>query len=95
VDGRPDAQEQLRAANETGRSQRSEQQRGVGEMKKLDTIHSVTRKPLGEIYDVGAGLFAFSHLVADEFQGGFETWNDAYEAFIKFHNNWQEKEVRV
>lgn len=64
-------------------------------MKKLDTILSVTRKPLGEIYDVGAGLFAFSHLVADEFQGGFETWNDAYEAFMKFHNNWQEKEVRV
>ena len=60
-------------------------------MKKIDTIHSITRKPLGEIYATG-NLFAFKHLVADEFQGGFQTWNDAYDAFQIFHNDWFENQ---
>jgi hypothetical protein len=37
-------------------------------------------------------LFAFQHLVADEFQGGFQTWNDAYDAFQHFHNDWFENQ---
>jgi hypothetical protein len=60
-------------------------------MKKTDTIRSITGKTLGEIYATG-NLFAFQHLVADEFQGGFETWNDAYDAFQHFHNDWFENQ---
>lgn len=60
-------------------------------MKKVDTIHSITGKPLAEIYATG-DLFAFQHLVADEFQSGFQTWNDAYDAFQNFHNDWFENQ---
>jgi len=60
-------------------------------MKKIDTIYSITRKPLCEIYATN-NLFAFKHLVIDEFQGGFQTWNDAYNAFLIFHNDWFENQ---
>jgi hypothetical protein len=60
-------------------------------MKKTDTIKSITGKPLGEIYENG-NLFAFKHLVADEFQTGFKTWNDAYDAWGVFHNEWFENQ---
>jgi len=60
-------------------------------MKKIDTIHSITGKPLGEIYATN-NLFAFKHLVADEFQNNFQNWNDAYDAFITFHNDWFESQ---
>jgi hypothetical protein len=64
---------------------------GVSSMKKIDTIRSITDKPLGEIYATN-NLFAFKHLVADEFQNGFQNWNDAYDAFITFHNDWFENQ---
>ena len=60
-------------------------------MKKIDTIYSITGKPLGEIYATN-NLFAFKHLVEDEFQNGFQTRNDAYNAFQTFHNDWFENQ---
>ena len=60
-------------------------------MQKVDTIHSFTGKPLAEIYTSG-DLFAFKHLVADEFQEGFQSRDDAYDAFQHFHNDWFENQ---
>lgn len=60
-------------------------------MKKIDTIYSITGKPLGEIYATN-NLFAFKHLVADEFQNGFQNWDDAYDALQTFHNDWFENQ---
>lgn len=60
-------------------------------MKKIDTIYSVTGKPLAEIYAI-KNVFAFKQLVANEFQTGFQTCEDAHEAFQTFHNEWFENQ---
>lgn len=60
-------------------------------MRKVDTIKSVTGKILGHIYQSG-DLFAFDHTVADEFQSGFHTWSEAYDAFHVFHDEWFENQ---
>jgi hypothetical protein len=60
-------------------------------MKKVETILSFTGKPICEIYACG-NLFAFKHLVADEHQDGFQSRDDAYDAFQHFHNDWFENQ---
>lgn len=54
----------------------------------IDTILSVTGKTLGKIFFNHQG-FGYDHF-SGSCEQGFATWQEAYDAFMTFHNDWFE-----
>lgn len=57
-------------------------------MKDSNAIVSVTGKVLGNIFFDFQG-FGFKHF-SGAFKSGFDSWQDARDAFIVFHEDWFE-----
>ena len=57
-------------------------------MKNANTMLSITGKVLGNIWLNHDG-FGYDHM-SGAWEGGFDTWQDARDAFMAFHNEWFE-----
>lgn len=48
---------------------------------------SITGKPLGEVFETVEG-FGFEHYEAQASQEGFDTFQEARDAYMTCHNEW-------